>query len=114
MEQDLVPDELAVVVWLDHWHAFVAQRSDGHDTVVEIEREADPERTYLRRVATVACDCRRVMILGPDDDRLAFDHEYESMYARCDRFVEIEASPFPVPFALLDRLRMLEGVGGAP
>ena len=106
-----VPDDLAVVVWLDHWHALIAQHLDGHDGIREIDREADPEPAYLRRVAAAACDCQRVMILGPDDDRLAFDHEYEAMYERRDRFVEVEACPRQAPSALLDRLRLLEGIG---
>ena len=105
------PDHLAVVVWLDHWHAFIACRSDGHDAVVEVDREDDPEPAYLQRVAAVACDCPRVMILGPDDDRMAFDHTYESMYERGDRFVELEACPWPTSSGLLDRLRLLEGLG---
>jgi hypothetical protein len=111
-----VPDRLAVVVWLDHWHALIAHRSNGHDAVVEVERAADSEPAFLRHVAVVADDCPRVMILGPDTDRIAFDHEYETLYARGDRFVEVEACPWPAPEGLLDRLRMLEGLGpiGAP
>jgi hypothetical protein len=104
-----VPGRLAVVVWLDHWHAFVARRSHGPNAIVEVARDAEPEEAYLRRVAQVACDCPRVMILGPDDDRLAFDREYESIYERPDRFVEVEACPWPSSSGLLDRLRLLEG-----
>jgi len=102
------PDRFAVVVWLDHWHAFVARHGHGPNAVVEVARDADPEAAYLRRVASLASDCPRVVILGPDDDRLAFDREYESMYARPDRFIEVEASPWPTSAGLLDRLRMLE------
>ena len=29
------------------------------------------------------------------DDRLAFDREYESLYARTDRFVDVEACTWP-------------------
>jgi hypothetical protein len=98
----------AVVVWLDHWHAFVARRAEGRCAIVAVEREDDPELAYLGRVADVAGDCPRVMILGPDDDRLAFDHDYELRFARRDRFVEIEASPWSSSGELLDRLRLLE------
>jgi hypothetical protein len=99
----------AVVVWLDHWHAFVARRTHGPNAIVEVPRDADPEAAYLRRVAEVASDCARVMILGPDDDRLAFDREYESLYERPDRFVDIEACPWPTSSGLVDRLRLLLG-----
>ena len=105
-----IPDRLAVVVWLDHWHALVAHHSEGRDAVVEVERAADSELAFLRHVAVVADDCPRVMILGPDDDRIAFDHEYETLYARGDRFVEVEACAWPAPEGLLDRLRLLEGL----
>ena len=99
----------AVVIWLDRWHAFVARRVDGgRRSIVEVDRDADPEPVYLHRVAEIACDARRVMILGPDDDRDAFDREYESMYERADRFVDIEACPWPSSAGLLDRLRLLE------
>ena len=100
---------LGVVVWLDHWHAFVARREEGRQAIVEVGREADPERIYLRRVAEIASDCPRVMILGPDDDRLAFDQEYETLYRRSDHFVEVEACVWPTSAGLLDRLRLLEG-----
>ena len=100
---------LGVVVWLDRWHAFVAHREGGRGAIVEVGRDADPEPVYLRRVAEVAMDCPRVMILGPDDDRLAFDREYETIFKRGDRFVEIEACPWPTSAGLLDRLRLLEG-----
>ena len=109
-----VPAPVAVVVWLDHWHAFIARRSHGPNAIVEVARDAEPEARYLRRVAEVASDCRRVMILGPDDDRVAFDREYESLYERSDRFVEVEACPWPTSSGLLDRLRLLEDDGQLP
>jgi hypothetical protein len=102
----------AVVIWLDRWHAFVARRVDGgRRSIVEVSRDADPEPVYLHRVAEIALDARRVMILGPDDDRDAFDREYESMYVRSDRFVDVEACPWPSSAGLLDRLRLLEDDG---
>jgi hypothetical protein len=101
---------LGVVVWLDHWHAFIARREAGRPAIVEVGRDADPEPAYLRRVAEIASDCPRVMILGPDDDRLAFDREYESLYARTDRFVDVEACTWPSAAGLIDRLRLLEGI----
>lgn len=104
-----LPHPSAVVVWLDRWHAFVARWEEGRRSIVEVGRDAEPEASYLRRVAEIAHDCPRVMILGPDDDRLAFDRAYESMYERSDRFVDVEACPWPTSAGLLDRLRLLEG-----
>jgi hypothetical protein len=104
-----IPSLSSVVVWLDRWHAFVARRQAGQRAIVEVGRDADSEPDYLRRVVEVARDCRRLMILGPDDDRLAFDRAYESFYERPDRFVEVEASAWPTSSGLLDRLRLLEG-----
>ena len=98
----------AVVVWLDHWHAFVARRAEGRRSIVEVGRDADPEPAYLSRVAEVAGDCPRVMILGPDEDRIAFDRQYEASYVRSDRFVDIEACEWPSSAGLIDRLRLLE------
>jgi hypothetical protein len=98
----------AVVVWLDHWHAFVARRAEGRCAIVEVGRDADPDADYLSRIAEVAGDCPRVMILGPDRDMLAFDQDYEARYAREDRFIDLEACPWPTSAGLLDRLRLLE------
>ena len=75
------PRSHAAVVWLDHWHALVARRDDGARTIVDVDRDADPEAEYLVRVARDD-DCDRVMILGPDDDRLAFGREYVALYER--------------------------------
>ena len=105
---DQVSIPSAVVVWLDRWHAFVARRRDGRPSIVEVGRDADPENVYVHRVAEVADDSPRVMILGPDDDRIALDHEYESLYERPDRFIEVEACEWPTSSGLVDRLRFLE------
>ena len=104
---------LAAVVWVDRWHALVARRVDGRPAIVEVTREADPEPAYLRRVAEEAHDCPRLIVLGPDEDRLAFDRQYETLFVRPDRFVEVEACPRCSSSELLDRLRFIEGDGSA-
>lgn len=104
----------AIVVWLDHWHAVIARSEHGHRAVVEVDREADTEMAYVRRVVEAAHDGGRLMVLGPDDERLAFDRQYETLYARSDRFVEVEASAALPSSDLLDRLRFLEGTAGSP
>ena len=106
-----VGDPVAVVVWLDHWHARIARSELGRRAVIEIDREAESEAAYLQRVAEAARDGRRLMVLGPDDERLRFDRQYEALYARRDRFVEVEAAPAVSPAELIDRLRLLEGKG---
>ncbi|HEY8239113.1 MAG TPA: hypothetical protein VIF63_06735, partial [Candidatus Limnocylindrales bacterium] len=87
----------------------VARRDAGHRAIVGIERDADPVHDYLLRVARAAEDCDRVMILGPGDDRLEFEHEYEILYRRGDRLVDVEVRPATTNAELIDRLRLLEG-----
>jgi hypothetical protein len=100
---------IAVVVWLDHWHAVIARSEHGRRAVIEVAREAEPEAAYVRRVVEAAHDGGRLMVLGPDDERLTFDHEYEALYVRSDRLVEVEASAAVSSSELVDRLRFLEG-----
>ena len=106
-----IGDPVAVVVWLDHGHALIARSEHGHRAVVEVDREAASEADYVRRVAEAAHDGARLIVLGPDDERLAFDRQYETMYARSDLFVEVEACAAVSSTELLDRLRFLEGNG---
>lgn len=104
-----VPGPLAAVVWIDHWHALVARRRDGRQAIVDVERAAEPEAAFVHRVAEVAKDCSRLMILGPDEERLEVDREYIALHGRLDFFVEVEAASSASPADLLDRLRLLEG-----
>lgn len=100
----------AAVIWVDGWHAIVARSEHGRRVITEVVRDADPEPLYLLRVARQADDCDRVMILGPDQTRLAFEREYVALYRRPDRLVDIEAAPSAKTVELLDRLRWLDGV----
>ena len=104
-------EAVAIVVWLDHWHAVIARSERGLRAVVRVDRDIEPETTYLRRVVEASHDGRRLIVLGPDDERLAFDRLYESLYERPDRFVEVEAAAAVSSSELLDRLRLLDGGG---
>ncbi len=104
-----MPASLAAVVWLDHWHARIARRDGGHRAIVGVERDAEPAHDYLVRVARACEDCDRVMILGPGDDQVAFEHEYATLYHRGDRLVDVEVRAATSNAELIDRLRLLEG-----
>lgn len=99
----------AAVVWLDRWHAFVARRDHGAAAIVDIDRGIESEGEYLVRVAQITDDCDRVMILGPDDDRLALGREYVAHHPREVVALDIETSVSASPAELFDRLRLLEG-----
>ena len=99
----------AAVVWLDHWHAFVARRDHGAASIVDVDRDGASEWDYLIRVARATDDCDRVMILGPDDDRLAFGREFVAHHHHETVALDIEASVAVSPAELFDRLRLLEG-----
>jgi hypothetical protein len=104
----------AAVVWVDGWHALVARSDEGHQTLTEVDREADPELEYLLRIARATHDCERLMILGPDPARLAFEREYVALYQRPDRLIDMEAASPTTTRDLLGRLRFLDGSGGLP
>ena len=112
----LVPDSRphAAVVWVDGWHALVARSDEGRQTLIEVDREAAPELDYLLRIARATQDCERLMIVGPDPERLAFEREYVALYKRPDRLVDVEAASAMTARDLLGRLRFLDGSGGEP
>jgi hypothetical protein len=49
------------------------------------------------------------MILGPGDDRLAFEHELMTLHRRETLALDVEACPVTSDSELMDRLRLLEG-----
>lgn len=98
----------AAVVWIDGWHALIAQAQSGRATIREIDRDAEPEHDYFVRVAHTADDCDRLMIVGPGTTRLAFEREYASLYRRPDRFVDAETAPLATERELIERLHQIE------
>ena len=105
--QDHAPSEWAAVVWIDRWHASVAKRSDGHPAIVDVLRDDETESAYVNRVAALAQGCGRLMILGPDDERLELDRA--CLLGHPDLFVDVEGALPTTPAELFDRLRLLEG-----
>jgi hypothetical protein len=99
----------AAVVWLDHWHAFVARRDEGSAAIVDVQRGTEPEHEFLLHLARITDDCDRLMVLGPGDDRVAFGREYAAQHPRDIVALDIEASVSTSPAELFDRLRLLEG-----
>ena len=98
----------AGLVWLDRSHALVARRYDRGIQVTEIDRELDAEPGFLLRVAREAAECDRLVVMGPDVSRIAFEREYVALYQRPDRLVDAGMEIEPAPRELTDRLRFLE------
>jgi hypothetical protein len=96
------------VVWLDPFRAMVARTRAGRSEVTDVDRELDPEASYLLRVIREAANCDRVVIMGPDASRIAFEREYVALYQRPDRLIDIGIEAAPQPRQLVDRLRFLD------
>jgi hypothetical protein len=96
------------VVWLDRSRAMVARTRAGRPEVTDVDRQRDPEASYLFRVIHEAADCDRVVIMGPDASRIAFEREYVALYQRPDRLIDIGIEAAPQPRQLVDRLRFLD------
>ena len=101
-------EKRAAIVWLDRSHAFIATGREGRRQVTEVDRELDRESDYLLRVIRAASDCDRLMVMGPDGPRLAFEREYVALYRRPDRLIDNGLEMAPEPRQLVDRLRFVE------
>lgn len=99
----------AGAVFIDHWHALVARSENPRPIVTDVTRDLETEPEFLLKVARETSDCDRIVVMGPDDQRLAFEREYVSLYQRPDRLLDDEAIATATRFDLLDRLRILEG-----
>lgn len=102
------PGRKAAVVWLDRSHALVARALKGHAAVTEVDRETDPEASYLLRIIHEAEACERLVVMGPDASRVAFEREYVAIYRRPDRLIDVGQVTSPRAADLVDALRMLE------
>jgi hypothetical protein len=103
-----LPTHAAAVIWLDRSHALVARAHGVHPVIIEIDRETDLETQYLLRVAHETAGCDRVVIMGPDASRIAFEREYVALYRRPDRLIDLGPSDAPARAELVDQLRVLE------
>ena len=98
----------SAVVWLDRTHALIAQAHEGRPEVTEVNRSFDTEPAYLLRVLHDAADCDRLVVMGPDADRVALEREYVALYRRPDRLIDVGQVMAPRAADLVDQLRMLE------
>jgi hypothetical protein len=98
----------AALVWLDRSHALVARAYPGGTLVTAIDRNfGDPEAAFLLDVVHEAAECDRLVVMGPDAARLAFEREYVALYHRPDRLVDAGVELEPEPRELADRLSYL-------
>lgn len=98
----------SAVVWIDGRHALVARTgSGGTISTRDVDRDSEPEMTYLARVVDEIGDRERVMILGPGSDRLALEREYVAVYHRPERLVDVEPAEAIEAPDLIDRLLVL-------
>lgn len=101
-------EHAAAVVWLDRYHALVARAHAGHAAVTEIDRDLDPEPMYMHRVLHEAADCDRLVVMGSDSARIAFEREYVALYRRPDRLIDVGRVDPPRKSDLVEHLRMLD------
>ena len=103
----------AALVWLDRSHALIARAHDLGTLVTEVDRDLDAEPAYLLRVAREAAECDRLVVMGSDASRIAFEREYVALYRRPDRLIDAGMEIEPQPRELIERLRFLTPVASA-
>lgn len=98
----------SAVVWINGRHAVVVRLdAGGRISTCSVERNLEPESSYLDLVIRAIGDRERVMILGPSSVRLALEREYVAIYRRPDRLVDVEPSGPMDEAELVDRVRRL-------
>lgn len=102
------PAHHAAVIWLDRSRALIARADSGRASVTEVDRDLEPESMYLRRVLHEAAGCDRLVVMGPDAARIAFEREYVALYRRPDRLVDLGRVDPPRTCDMVDRLRMID------
>jgi len=98
----------AGVVYIEPWYAMVARSGEPKPVVTSLERARESQPEFLARVAHETTDCDRLVVMGPGNERLAFEREYVTLYQRPDRLVDDEPAAHATRYDLLDRLRVLE------
>jgi hypothetical protein len=98
----------AGVVFVDRWHALVARSDDAGPVVADLTRDLESPDEFVLRVAQQTEDCDRLVVMGPGDERLAFEREYVTLYHRPERLVDDEPIAAATRTDLLDRLRVLD------
>jgi hypothetical protein len=98
----------AGVVFIEPRHAVVARTTEATPVVFTLDRDGQARGPFLSRVAREIEDCREVVVLGQEADRLAFEREYVSLYKRPDRLVHEETLARATPLELLLRVERLE------
>lgn len=98
----------AAIIWLDRSHALVARARFGHPEVTEVDRAFDTDPAFLHRVVNEAAGCDRLVVMGTDAARVAFEREYVALYRRPDRLIDVGQVAAPRACDLVDHLRMLE------
>jgi hypothetical protein len=100
----------AAVAWIDDQEALVARMGpEGRISTCGIVRGDEPEGDFLAQVVRAIGDRERVVLLGPDAERLELEREYVLVYRRPDRLVDVEPAGRVDPEALVARLRELAG-----
>lgn len=98
----------AAVAWVDDQEALIARMSlEGRVSTCGIVRGDEPEADFLAQVVRSIGDRERVLLMGPDAERLELEREYVSLYRRPDRLVDVEPAGRVDPEALVARLREL-------
>ena len=102
------PGRFAAIIWLDRTHALVARARHGHAEVAEVDRAFDTDPAFLQRVVHEAEGCDRLVVMGTDAARVAFEREYVALYQRPDRLIDVGQVVDPRACDLMDQLRILE------
>jgi hypothetical protein len=105
------PESSIGVVWVDARQALVATAPEGRSRLTKVERAADTEIAFMLRIARMTADCDRLIVMGPDAAKLAFERECVALYRRPDRVMDMAAELMPDPDALIAQLRRLDAPG---
>ena len=76
------------VVWLDEVHAILALRDEaGAISTAEFRRSQQPEPRYLAQIVHQLGGSEHVLILGPEDARVALERRFVAVTHRPERLM---------------------------